>query len=77
MAEIKETRKVYKLTDVINCNCVHCAAQHTLIVTAIDLDGGHRTNWQDRMEYDFARANIYATCYHCHKSQILEIEVRG
>lgn len=55
--------------------CPKCKDTKQQIISDIDLEGGHRVNWQVKgEEYDFARALLYLVCGSCGAEHVVNIE---
>lgn len=53
--------------------CPKCGKNEQILV-AVDIEGGHRTNWTNRTEFDFARALLFVRCLSCGHNHELKIE---
>ena len=56
--------------------CPKCKADKRQILVSIDLEGGHRVDWQQRQEWDFARAFMLMTCGICEHEYSIKHEWR-
>jgi len=56
--------------------CPNCQNTNKQILISLDLEGGHRTDWQAHEEWNFARALLYMTCAACGTNHEIKLEWR-